>query len=135
MKEKRIKQSLKDFGKALDRLKEMLNEPIDANDYVLDATIHRFEFCYELCWKTLKFALERSGHVDSRSARDVFSKAYELDWINNEQLWIDMIDDRNLTSHTYQEPTAREVYEDIKSFYPELRKAYNFLNEKYGTQL
>lgn len=131
MTDMRWQQSLRDWGNALNRLEEMLNEPIDAKPYVLDATIHRFEFCYELCWKTLKYLLAHEGKTDINSPREVFKAAYSLHWIDNEELWIDMINSRNLTTHTYRESTAQEVYDDITSFYPALRNTYVTLQKKY----
>lgn len=131
MTSNRWQQSLSDLSNALDRLQEILSEPITKNSYVLDATIHRFEFCYELCWKTFKHLLAYDGQVDINSPREAFKQAYKRNWINDEELWLDMINDRNLTSHTYRQPTALEVYEDIKIFYPKLRETCELLKKQY----
>lgn len=121
------------FGAMLDRLENILSIPMDTNDFVVDATLHRFELCYELCWKTLQCTLEHEGHTDARTARETFAKAYQLHWIDNEALWIEMIDDRALVVGDYEEETGHAVYANIPNFYSALRNLHTFINKKYGT--
>jgi len=67
--------SFSQLGNALQRLGEVSREPLDKNDYVLDATIQRFEFCVELYWKTLKHLLAKEG-VDVVLPKECLQKAY-----------------------------------------------------------
>ena len=111
-----MKEKFNSYCKALDRLKEALeSEPTELNR---DATIQRFEFTYELAWKVLKRYLSQKG-VEALNPKDCFAAAYQQGIIeeSNEDLWIDMIKSRNLTSHIYDENTAQKVYQDIKNKY------------------
>ena len=111
---------------ALDRLGEALARPVGQDDIVLDATIQRFEFCYELLWKALKRCAERYGHTP-QSPRDAFRTAYAMQWIDDEALWLTMIRDRNLTSHTYKRAMALQVRERVATYHPVMVKAYDAL--------
>jgi len=73
---------------------------------VIDAAIQRFEFTYEAGWKALKAALELEG-ILAESPRATFKKAYRNRWINHEEEWIRMLDDRNLTSYLYNKSVGK----------------------------
>ena len=75
-----------------------------------DATIQRFEFTYELCWKTLKGYLEDIHGVRAITPRLVFKEAFALDIIENESIFLEMIESKNTLSHTYNEDQARSIY-------------------------
>ncbi len=119
---------LKQFSEALIRFDEALKESPESNPLAIDGAIQRFEFCYELCWKTLKGELAKQGFA-LKSPRASFQKAYALDLIEDEALWLQMIDDRNLTSHTYEEETALRIYEHL----PAYSKAFKDLRKKLPT--
>lgn len=118
--------SLREFGKALDRLGEALQRDVDTDPLVLDATIQRFEFATELCWKTLKRFLEAEGEM-VKTPRQTLQKAYKAEWISDEALWLAMLDDRNKTSHTYREELARQIYAHIPGYFSELTRLRKFL--------
>ena len=82
----------------------------------MSGIVKDFEIVYELGWKALKTFLEGQGH-ETTSARDAFSRAYELGFLANQAVWLEIIADRNLTVHTYDEPFARELCERIKTRY------------------
>lgn len=128
VREPRWNRHLPDFGKALERLKEVLEMPLDEHRLVMDAAIQRFEFNIELGWKTFKDFLE---HEEKQviSPRDSVSQAYQSGWINNEKLWLKMLGDRNILSHDYCKVTAEEIYERIKTYYPAMKTAYEKLKE------
>lgn len=115
------------FGKALLRLEEALLRSADQDDLVIDATIQRFEFTFELCWKSMKKFLIEEG-LDATTPRQVLQYAYGNKWIHNEALWLGMLQDRNLTSHTYREEQARQIYTRIHKYAPELRNLFQFLS-------
>lgn len=110
---------LNNFKKALQRLEEAAAELyIDKdNDIVRDAVIQRFEFTYELAWKTTKEYLEYIGIMDKNSPKAVVKEAYAQKLISNEQNWLTMIKDRNMTSHLYKEEMAKEIATRIIDYY------------------
>ncbi len=86
------------------------------------ASIQAFEFTYELAWKWLRTELEARG-VEATSPRDVFRLAGQNKLIESVELWIEFMQQRNTTSHTYQENTAKEVYKLVKEkFAPEIQR-------------
>jgi nucleotidyltransferase substrate binding protein (TIGR01987 family) len=101
---------LNDLEKALLRLDEALKQP--ENDFVRDAAIQRFEFCFELSWKSIQSAARLEGQ-DCTSPRTAFSTAWRDGWISDEVAWLDMLDERNKTSHTYREAMAKEVFDSL----------------------
>jgi nucleotidyltransferase substrate binding protein (TIGR01987 family) len=130
MTARKLIESLENLGNALDRLGEALEVP-ETNDLVVDGTVQRFEFVYELTWKTFKRALGHEG-VETKTPRESIKEAFAARWIEDEARWIGMLDLRNRTSHTYlDEEIARDVYERIRDLYPELRRAYELLVGRY----
>ncbi len=129
---RKIEDSLSKLEMTVQRLQQALAAD-DSNPLYLDATVQRFELVFELAWETLKRALEAEGLI-CRTPRETFKAAYQAGWINEEALWIQMLDDRNVTSHTYDEPMASEIYGNIKSYYPELQKLAAFIRAKHPRQ-
>src|SRR5690349_689402 len=113
-KRKAMKDSFSSLGDALQRLSELLARPeVESDRALIDATIKRFEFCIELYWKALKKILFQEG-IETTTPKDVFAKAYRFHFIDDEEVWIEMLDDRNNTAHTYDEELADEIFHDIK---------------------
>lgn len=121
---------LEHLEQAIARLEEVLAAPADT-PFIVDATIQRFEFAFELCWKTMRgfLELETSG-ANLSTARAVLRHAYTAGWVDDQQGWIDLLAMRNLTSHVYNEKMAREIYERIGVQMPLLRKALVVLQTK-----
>ncbi|MEZ0537662.1 nucleotidyltransferase substrate binding protein [Caldicellulosiruptoraceae bacterium PP1] len=113
MNTERLKERLNDYNKAVIRLKEALEEN-QANPLIYDAVIQRFEFTYELAWKLMKAYLEYIGITNVNSPRSAFKEAFSSGLILDGDIWIEMINARNLTSHTYDEELAKEIYNLIK---------------------
>lgn len=130
MSDIRWQTSFTQLGKALDRLDDILKAPLDEKDYVLDATIQRFEFCVELFWKALKHLLALEGVV-TQLPKESLQRAFAAGWLEHEEIWLDMLQDRNITSHTYKHEKALEVYRAIQKYYPEMRKVYEHLKKKF----
>ncbi|SNS62631.1 nucleotidyltransferase substrate binding protein, HI0074 family [Anaerovirgula multivorans] len=123
---KKVEEKLSNYKKALDRLKEILRVSPD-HSYIYDAAIQRFEFTYELAWKLMKTFLGYKGLTEVRTPRDTFKEAFQAGIIDNGEGWIQMLTDRNITSHTYNEEDALEIYTRIKE------KHYGFLEELFKT--
>ena len=119
------------FSKALLTLEEIYLKPPRDDRSNIDATIQRFEFTFELAWKFLKdYFMERD--LELNFPKEVIQKAFEVHLIDNEDLWIMMLKDRNMTSHTYDEDLADAIFGRIKLYVPELRKLLNKVGEQYN---
>jgi nucleotidyltransferase substrate binding protein (TIGR01987 family) len=118
------------FENALIRLNEVLARDA-ADDIVRDAAIQRFEFTFEACWKAIKHQLA-TLNVTTGSPRDVIEKAGQRGWIPNERLWGRIIEDRNRTSHLYQEALARSIFERLSSYREEFERVRVLLRESQG---
>ena len=103
----RLNQRAADFIKATSRLEEACAQPFSS--FVRDSVIQRFEFCWELAWKALKLRLEQLG-VEALNPRDTFREALSAGLIDDGNAWTEVQKKRNLTSHTYDEALADEVY-------------------------
>ena len=112
------------FTDAVARLQEALDDyrkmPLDS---IRDGVIQRFEFCTELAWKTMREYLLDQGYTELNSPKAVIKQAFALGMIQNQQEWIELLNDRNLTSHVYDEATARTIFERIESQHLALFKA------------
>lgn len=91
-----------DFEKALNKFAEVAYMT-NKSELERDATIQRFEFTYEIAWKCLKKALESRGADKIAFTRDVFKSSLIGDYIDDEALWSEIISNRNLSVHTYNE--------------------------------
>ena len=121
----KLTQSIANLGRALDRLEEALAEPT-TNKLAIDGTIQRFEFGLELFWKTLKRLLAAEG-IESSTPRETLKHAYRIGWLSNEAAWLQMLRDRNETSHVYNEEMATRIYESIRTNFPEMQSAYRYI--------
>jgi nucleotidyltransferase substrate binding protein (TIGR01987 family) len=125
MNDRVLKQLFDDLGRSLDRLGEALTIPED-EPLAIDGTIQRFEFTFDLFWKAVRRLLARQG-IEANSPKAVLQQAYRLGWLDDEQAWLDMLNDRNLTSHTYREPLALEIYRRLPVHHEAMRTAYGKL--------
>jgi len=109
----KIKELFDDFSKALERLKEALNEDLSKGNIIIDGAIQRFEFTFELSWKLTKAVLDHIG-IETRGPRFVIKEAFKAHIMKDGEGWIDMLEDRNKTSHIYDEEQALNIYNKIK---------------------
>lgn len=112
------------FQRALRALTDIAVLSGDKDRIVIDATIQRFEFTFELAWKFLKDFFMSKGIV-LNYLKDALKEAFQVGLIINESLWLQMLNDRNMTSHTYDESLADEIYVRIKSYVPELQLLFD----------
>ena len=119
MSSDKVERGLISFQKAMGRFAEAIDEP--ASPIVMDATIQRFEFTYELMWKTLKIYLEDIHGIRTVSPRQVFKEAYSLSIVENEDIFLEMIKSRNLLSHIYNEDQAADIYKKCPSYLKAMR--------------
>ena len=119
-----IEMKQTDYHRALERLQSALQKEPDADDMYLDATIQRFEFCFELAWKLMKCVLDYEG-IEVSSPRSSIREGWKQGMIADAEVWLDMQEKRNLSTHTYNQATAMEVYRLIKEKYIDLLLAWD----------
>lgn len=114
------------FTKARDRVRENL-----ADDLLRAGFIQAYEFTLELSWKTLADFFEDQGFIGISSPKKVLRTAFQEGYVVNGAAWIKALDDRNLTTHTYNEDLAKQVALDIiEIYYPIIRDLYLTLKKE-----
>ena len=117
MSKERFVERQAEVKNAAGRLTEAVAQP--QTQIVRDAAIQRFEFTFEVIWKTLKLFLERQGH-ECGGPRSTLKKAFTEGLISSPDeadLWLALLEDRNLTSHAYDEGLAARIYQHIVKDY------------------
>ncbi|HVM96201.1 MAG TPA: nucleotidyltransferase substrate binding protein [Candidatus Acidoferrales bacterium] len=115
-----LQRRFEQLNRAVDRLREALAES-NVSSLIIDGTIQRFEFTFELYWKMMKRLLAYEG-IEVQTPRETLQQAYQAGWLSDETAWLDMLRDRNQTSHTYNEELARQIYGRIKFHFPEFER-------------
>ena len=115
----RYDYKVRNFDRALEKLREVVTWPSDRLDDVhLESAIQRFGSTYELAWKTTReVLLHRDGTLQVLGSRDAVRFGFERGLIADRQVWFDMIDDRHRTSHVYNERLAREIFDNVVAHY------------------
>ncbi len=130
----RFEERRKDYNNALEKLEESLKETSQDFDdttmqVIIDGTLHRFEFTFELAWKTIKDYLEYMGITNKTgSPRENIQAAFKQGIIDDGEIWIEIMLSRNELSHLYNEKTSRKIYENIKNKYI---KEFEKLEERF----
>ncbi len=109
---KKLELNFKKLTKALQSLESVCEKAEPNNRIYIDATIQRFEFTFELFWKTLKVYFQENG-LELLYPKEILQEAYADKILVHEELWLQMLFDRNLTSHTYHETLADEIFHRI----------------------
>lgn len=125
---KRLNERISDFANAFSRLQEAFKKDID-DDIIIDGIIQRFEFTFKQSWKVMKLYLEDQGILDEAlSPRSTIRLAFKYKIISDGDIWIQMMLDRNRTSHMYDETIAKNIVKRIKDTYvKEFTKLQDFL--------
>lgn len=133
MSDIRWKQRFDNFERAFGRLRDGLGDGVDdLSDLEKEGIVQRFEYTFELAWKTLKDFLQYSGiQLDPVSPRSVLKQGFAADILKDGALWINMLDQRNAMSHTYDEQQFEAVMAAIsEQFFAPLCELYAYLKEK-----
>jgi nucleotidyltransferase substrate binding protein (TIGR01987 family) len=117
----RWEQRFENFKKALAKLGEAVQ--LDAeralSELERQGIIQAFEFTHELAWKVMQDFFIYQGNSEIRGPRDATRQAFSASLITDGEHWMEMIKNRNLTSHTYNEEISEEIYKNIVGeFYP-----------------
>lgn len=126
----RFEDSLINFRNALGRYKSTIEgksayQRDGYGDIFLDIAVKRFEFTFEMAWKTCKRALDYYG-FDCKSPRECLREAYAQGFLRDENIWLDMLEQRNLSAHVYDEISVSEIYLDLNRYL----SAFTELEEK-----
>ena len=135
----RWQQRFSNYNKAFSKLKEAVSSFNPADEKLQDALsdlekeglIQRFEYTHELAWKVMKDYIEYQGATDIGGSRDATREAFKMSLIKNGEVWMDMIKSRNLTTHTYNEATADDIFLKIVTEYFSEFEAFQNKMESY----
>lgn len=142
----RWKQRLHNFINALKKLEEAVefvrqNPPENQgagavlDDIVKEGLIQRFEYTHELARTLMKDYAAFQGNADIAGSRDATREAFQMKLIEDGRVWMDMIASRNLTSHTYKEDTANQIFEKIlSSYFPAMLRFKEVMQAKLKQQ-
>lgn len=121
MEEKQPKwiERLEVFRNAIARLNEVIEigKQRSLNQFERDSLIKRFEFSYEMAWKLMMSYEKECGLIGVLGSKDVVRQAFSMSIIDNGEAWLEMIDDRNKTSHLYDEEMSIDVIDAITHTY------------------
>jgi len=127
-----LQNALDSLKRALDRSQK---EPSD--EEVRDAVIQRFEYSYELCFKMLKRQLEQesafTADIDQKPFKELIREAAIKGLLKKPEKWFDYRRARNISSHTYDEDKAQQVYESAVDFYPDAKELLDTLLKRNAT--
>ncbi len=129
----RWKQRFHNYQKALGLLSGALKlKPLDDfSDLEKEGLAQRFEYTFELAWKTLKDYLESSGIViDEVTPRNVIKMSFAANIITDGELWIEMMLARNSLSHIYDIKKLKQVLEELTAYEKAFRNLRDWLSER-----
>lgn len=123
----RWKQRFTNYEKALRQLSEAVeNFGSDPLDIIKEGIIQRFEFTHELAWKVMKDYLEYEGFQNINGSRSATREAFNRDLIKEGEVWMDMIESRYKTVHTYEREILNSEFTKITdSYLPLFQEFYN----------
>lgn len=110
------RKALVKFNQAVDIISNKMEWGEEIDDLLEEGLIQRFEYTHELAWKVMKDYAQYQGYTNIQGSRDAFRKAFEMGIIENEA-WMESINDRNLTSHNYDDETVTEILKAIIDTY------------------
>jgi len=120
---------IKEFSEALSRLKEALNQ--EKNEFIRDSIIKRFEFAFELAWKTAKLYLREQEGVDIFSPKDCWRELRKNNLLTDEEteIFLAMTDERNSIVHTYDQKFSQALEKKIRDdYYMRLNNLFKILS-------
>ena len=117
----RWEQRFENYKKAIKKLGEavQLDAERPLTELERQGIIQAFEYTHELAWKVMQDFFVYQGNTEIRGSRDATRQAFSAELIADGDNWMEMIKNRNLTSHTYNEEISEEIYRNIVDrFYP-----------------
>lgn len=129
----RWQQRFENFERALRLLQEAFEkDPAQMSDLEKEGVVQQFEYTFELAWKTVKDYLVYSGvTLDQITPRSVVKQAFAARIIEDGQTWIDILEQRNLMSHTYDSEVFEVVFRNISERYvAALERVFAWLKQR-----
>ena len=116
-REYKLKMKAKVAKRALETLQEIMDEPYSV--IIRDAAIQRFEYTFEAIWKLIKEYLFEMEGIICNSPKSCFREAFKMGLVNEAESMqaLYMTDDRNMTTHTYHEDVAEEIYKELAGYF------------------
>ncbi|RLD52469.1 MAG: nucleotidyltransferase [Bacteroidetes bacterium] len=128
-KEIRWHQRFENFSKAFQQFKDAYLKYNELSDLEKEGMIQRFEYNFELAWKTLKDYLEAQGSI-VKFPREVIKEAFKNEIITDGEIWMEMLDNRNLSVHTYDEAVFLSLTDKIaQKYYKAIEQVYLYLKK------
>ena len=125
----RWKQRFENFKRAFLLLEEAVNSQVTSK-LEKEGIIQRFEYTFELAWKTLKDYMRYEG-IEADLPRDIIKHAFANGLIKDGQVWINMLESRNLMAHVYDEHIFVKAYTKITQEYTAaIKQVFDILNAK-----
>lgn len=126
-------EKVESFLKSVQRLQEAIEiyQQQSSNDIIRDGMIYRFKISFEFSWKALKeYLLDQGVANELNFPKQVLKTAYGNQMINDESVWLDMLESRNRTSHIYDDRIAAKIARDISTrFLPVLEDLAEYFRE------
>lgn len=126
-------QRFRNFERAFLLLQQSVANGLDdMSDLEKEGVIQRFEYTFELAWKTLRDYMEYQGHAfEQPSPRQVLKMAFSVNYISAGEVWMEMLEQRNLLAHTYDEENFEKAIELIsRKYFSAIDGLFGFLKEK-----
>jgi len=122
-----LRKAIESLGKTLKVADSGLTAGLDndTKDAIRAGAIQNFEFTYELCWKFMRRWLEGnlgSAYIEGVTRRELFRLSAENRLLTDVDQWMEYHDARNETAHTYDEDTAKDVFETARIFLADAQK-------------
>ena len=126
----RWRQRFQNFKKAFEQLRDSVLKVDELSDLEKEGMVQRFEYTFELAWKTLKDYLEEQ-QVNAKFPREVIKQSFHYEIIQDGEIWMDMLEKKNLMAHTYEETIFRDSVQKIANeYFKAISQLYNFLQNK-----
>ncbi len=132
-----LAKKLQDFQNALHRLQEahtltLQKQNTQEYSFYRDSTIQRFQFTLEIAWKSIKSYLFEKEGIECRSPKSCIREFFATAAISPDdtQSMLEMVDDRNLATHTYHEALADEIFQAIGTYIPILQKTFTIIRSR-----
>jgi nucleotidyltransferase substrate binding protein (TIGR01987 family) len=127
----RWQQRFKNFKKALSSLQKFIQKGA-LNELEEQGLVKSFEYTYELAWNTLKDFYEYQDGSELQGSRDTIQLAFKRGLLDNGEIWLKMLKDRNRTSHIYDEVLAKGIANSIiNEYFVEFIKLEQFFDAQF----
>lgn len=135
----RFEDALLNYSNACKRFSHIVEQEEQYNedgygDIYLDVAVKRFEFTFEMSWKACKRALDYLGY-SCKSPRECLKEAFTHKMITEESVWLEMLEQRNLSAHIYDELSIDEIKNDLRNYLKSFKELIDNLNELLQKEL